>query len=239
MRYLLCVWLLFFFSISGGIAQNRNFAQEMEFALHIHDTASVFESELKAVKAFERVGKKYNNEWLPQYWAAYLYTQIGRLVDRLERAEARMSFIDKAQEKFDLAAKLLPNKTVEDQSSFHALQGLIYLFKSRFSEGTDSKIYAELGVEEVNKAIQTNPNNPLVFVLSATSLIRSTTNLGQDGEAEPDLRKVLAGNILLEKAKTIFERARPDRSMTTHWNQEWLSFWLPYSEKLLKGEAKS
>jgi hypothetical protein len=218
------------------MAQNQSFEEAMEFALHIHDTASVFESELEAVKAFERVAQEHEKAWLPQYWASYLYTQIGRLAARLKLDKDPMAYIDLAQQTFDSAENLLPKMTNEQESSFHALQHLIYMFRSRFSEGKEAQKYTALAEDELNESIKANPRNPLVYVMVGTSLINEGANSGREGESTTGMEKILAGNVLLKEAKRVFEIDTRKHSMTTHWNQEWLPFWLPYSERLLKGE---
>ncbi|NIR73224.1 hypothetical protein GWO43_08005 [candidate division KSB1 bacterium] len=212
------------------LGQNPELVKDLEFAIHIHDTASVFESEIEATAAFEKVCEKFPENWRPFYWTAYMYTQIGRAVDILKRNEDPMSFIDEAQAYFDKAAARLSNKTSGEQSDFQALQSLIYLFKARFSEDeTSQNIFKAAGQDALNQAIQANPENPLVYVLTGTALIG-------EGTGEKNMADILAGRVLLKEAQKKFEAARPERSLTLHWNREWLPFWLPYTEKLLKGK---
>ena len=63
-------------------AQDDQYIQNMEAALAIHDTASNVASEIKGLNAFRKLSDKYDNEWLPSYWTAYLCTQVARLKGR-------------------------------------------------------------------------------------------------------------------------------------------------------------
>jgi len=213
------------------LAQNPELIADMEFAIQIHDTASVFESELEAINAFEKVCEKYPDQWRPFYWTAYMYTQIGRLVEIMERDDDPVVFVDKAQAYFDKASARLPDRTKDERANFQALQSLIYLFKARYSESEASRDeFKTASQEALHQAIRANPENPLVYVLTGTALIG-------EGAREKNIADILAGRILLKEAQKMFEKADPKRSLTLHWNSEWLPFWLPYSEKLIKGES--
>lgn len=227
----ICFVTLCLVAATPALGQNPELIEDLEFAIQIHDTASVYESESEATEAFEKVCEKYPQNWRPFYWTAYMYTQVGRLVEIMKRDDDPMTFIDKAQAYFDKASTRLPDKTSGEQSDFQALQSLIYLFKARYSEDETSQNKFKAASEDaLNQAIQANPENPLVYVLTGTALIG-------EGAREKNVADILAGRILLKQAQKMFEAARLERSLTVHWNREWLPFWLPYSEKLLKGEG--
>ncbi len=222
--------LLIVLTLSGlSFAGDKDFDLALESALAIHDTASSFASEKIALKAFENVCKKYDDEWLGHYWTAYLYTQVGRLVQRTSQDEEPMPYIDKAQKHLDKAAELLVNKTAEQESDIYALQILVYNFRGWFNEAESEK-YKAKAKEAFKKAVQANSHNPLLYVMSGTNLV-------SEGQKENDFRKIYAGKILLETAQKKFSETKIARSQTTHWNSEWLPFWIPHAEKLLAGES--
>lgn len=229
MKHLLIVLFICF---TGSVfAENSNYKSAMKRALTIHDTASSFASEKIALKAFEEVSQKYDDQWLGHYWTAYMFTQVGRLVKRTNQSEDPMAYIDNAQKHLDKAYELLENKSDENRSAIHTLQILVYKFRGWFDEPIKDK-YTEMAKAEFIKAAKANPENPLLYVMSGTELIN-------EGQQDKDLRKVYAGKILLQTAKAKFAQTKIDRSETTHWNSEWIPFWLPYADKLLAGETGS
>lgn len=230
MKLSYCVFIILIFS-GLTFAGNKDFSQAMERALTIHDTASTFASEKIALKAFEAVCKDFENEWLGHYWTAYLYTQVGRLVQRVSKDENPMPYIDKAQKHLDKSAELLGSKKAMHESDLQALQILVYNFRGWFNESeAEKEKYTELSREAFRKAATANPHNPLLYVMSGTKLI-------SDGQKEENFGKIYAGKILLETAKDKFDQSTVARSETTHWNSEWLPFWIPRANELLAGKS--
>ena len=212
--------LSFLFSI--GISA-QTFQAEMKEALTIHYTTTSVMGEIEALNAFKSLSKKYPNQWLPDYWAAYLCTQVARLKGRVDNFPEDLdprALIFEAQQHFDSANKRLPQ-----QSDFHMLQGFINNFQNWIVAETeeDKERYTQLRKIEFKAAARLNPKNPLLMVLNGIDLT------GED----KTYQEVIAGIILLEKADEIFSAA-PNRSMTTYWNKDFIPFWKSRAEKRLE-----
>ncbi len=213
--------------LSNVQAQDRQFAQEMEAALTIHDTSSSVASELVALDRFRALTKKYDREWLPGYWTAYLCTQVARLKGRAPDFPADLEpkeLILEAQEHLERASKVKGQKTSVEQSDFHMLQGFIYTWMDWIVASTEAekKKYDELRQAEYKAAVRENPRNPLMYVMAGIDLT------GKDH----DYKDMAAGIGLLDYAEQIFDRA-PKRSMTTYWNKDFIDFWRSSAEKRL------
>lgn len=70
------------------------------------------------------------------------------------------------------------------------------------------------------------PDNPNAWVMAATELIRFGYN-------EDDLQKVIAGKVLLERAKTAYE-THDNTHITTYWARDFVNFWLNFADRLIK-----
>jgi len=209
-------------------AQDAQYIQNMEAALAIHDTASNVASEIKGLNAFRKLSDKYDNEWLPSYWTAYLCTQVARLKGRSSGFPENLdpkALVHEAQVYFDKASANLPDKNDVQQSDFHALQGFIHNWNNWIVATTreEKDRFDALAKKEFKLAAWYNHENPLLYVLIGINLT------GKDRE----YREVLAGIALLNYASEIFERA-PHKSMTTYWTKDFISYWKSLAEKKLK-----
>jgi len=219
----LCISLLL---ITAATAQT--FQADMKAALTIHDTTKTVTGEIEALNAFKALANRHPNQWLPNYWAAYLCTQIARLKGRLDDFPEDLdpkALIYEAQQHYDLANKRLSQKSITQQSDFHMLQGFIYNFQNWIVAETeaDKERYTKLKEQEFLSAARLYPKNPLLMVMNGIALT------GED----KTYQDVIAGIILLEKADEIFSKA-PNRGMTTYWNKDFIPFWKSRAEKKLE-----
>jgi|GEM_PF-5996441 len=223
--HIIFVFVIGFLITSSSIAQT--FQEDMKAALTIHDTTKTVRGEIEAMNAFKALSKKYSGQWLPDYWAAYLCTQVARLKGRVDDFPDDLdprALIYEAQQHFDTADKRLPQKSTTQQSDFHMLQGFIYNFQNWIVAETEEEKerYTQLRKVEYKAAARLNPRNPLLMVLNGIALT------GED----KTYQEVIAGIVLMEKADEIFSAA-PNRSMTTYWNKDFIPFWKSRAEKRL------
>lgn len=228
MKTFFATLVILFFASSLLHCNEKRFEEDMAAALHIHDTTKSVSGEIIALQRFKEVCKKYPEEWLPNYWTAYLLTQVARLKGRADDFPKDMDpgqLIRDSQQYFDRANQLLANKNDGQTSDFHVLQGFIYGWFSTIvadSEGEKER-YSDLQKEHYRLAAIANHNNPIIYVLIGI-------NLTNDQE---DYRRVLAGIAMLNYADEIFSR-KPQRSLTTYWNKDFIPFWRSRAEKKLK-----
>ena len=214
-------------SIAVLFSQNQSLEEGMKEGFTTYDKGEEYVDWVQGAEMLTELGKKHPNEWLPEYWASYFYTQISRALPSVENPPKGMTvnrLIDLSQKNFDRASKKIKNKTPEQESDFHALQSLIYSFRAGTAKDeTEKKKLQELEVAEIKKAVQKNPNNPVIEVIIACDLAY-----------KPDYGSLVAARALFLKAKHKFNNRFGPRYMSAHWNEEWLGYWLPLSEKGVK-----
>lgn len=212
--------LLFFTST----AQDKgDFKNAIKSALHIHDTASTYLGSLEATKVLEKAANQFEDEWLANYWAAYIHTQLSLYQDRPRNAG---EFIPvNAQKQIDIAKARYKGDSSEILSDLHALQSFVYYVYTWWPQHDDKKDeYLQKYQDETRLALKHNPDNPLIYVLLGTYLLRSDK-----------LSEIVAGRALLYQANAIFKKSNAaSRAQTTQWNEEWLRFfWLDNADNLL------
>ncbi len=228
MKKQLLLMMLLLGSVTLGFSQSEKFASEMKEALYIHDTTSSLDGEVQALKAFQKLVKKYPNEWLPGYWTAYLCTQIARLearVDNFPKDLNAKQLMKDSKKYYDLAVKAKGEMNDIEKSDFLMLEGFIYgFYENLVAENEDERNeFKSIRQAKYREAISYNPRNPLMYVLQGISL-------SQRGEYQ----SVLAGIGLLDYAEQIFNKAE-NRALTTYWNKDFVKFWRARAEARLKG----
>lgn len=223
MKTIMCMgWV----TLSMLYAQDEPFYREMETALNIHDTSSTLASEIMAANTFEKTADRYPLQWLPCFWASYIHSQIARLYLMEKKTEAATQSFKQTQYYFDRIKVGAKSVSAIEQSSMEALQSLIYSLQKNLQKDSATELNKKAN-DELIKAIQTNPNNPVVWVMIGTNLIA-------EGKQDKDSKKIVAGKILLESAEREFNSSVAHRSRTTNFNSEWLQFWIPEAHRLLQ-----
>ena len=209
-------------------SQGPSYAKLMKSALHVHDTASNYSSEQAAASAFERTAELFPDEWLPNYWASYVYTQLHNSVGLPDAPKGitKKKLMDKAQQQFDLAKSRVKTNSPEIESDLHALQAFIHYFNGIDAKNKElGKPFFDKYAEEIKLSLKSNPNNPLVSVIIGTEMVSK----------KDDISSIIAGRALLNVANQEFKKSNQPRALTTSWNHEWLwLFWLNYADKQLK-----
>lgn len=206
----LCLGLLV--SISSLVySQKVTLNEGMKAGFDLFTDGEEFADWLKAAEDLSSLGKEHPNEWLPEYWSSYFYTQIARgFPENPPKGVTKAGLLKKSQENFDRAFKKVQRPSPETQSEFYMLQALIYAFNG---------LEAEEDIE-IKKAIKANPNNPLIDVYLATDLIRTK-----------DYKSLYSARVLLVRAKNKYASRMKPRYLSAHWNEEWVGYWLPQAEK--------
>lgn len=208
--------------VSNVIGQEL--APKMKDALQLHEISKTPKEQLKGLRAMESLTIEFPNEWLPNFWAGYFSTQMVMLKDQegypkelnvQKLMEKSLAYIEKAEK--------ISDGSVSDQvkSDIYALRSLALNFMELNEE--DPKKRAELKQqkkEQSELAVFTNPESPTMMVFAATELARKE----DIGYAE-----AIASVELMKRANERFAQ-KPNRAMTTFFNQEWIQFWLPYLE---------
>lgn len=216
--------LLCFVSIICYSQDKKEYNRVLKSAFHVHDTASTYESSLYAAKMLEEVADKFPDEWLANYWAAYIHTQCGLYYPNIPE-DAGTLFPANAQKNIELAMKRYKGDSSEILSDLHALQSFVYYTYTWYPDNKPmDSVYNQKSQEHTRMALNLNPDNPIVYVVIGTGMLRSEK-----------IEDVLAGRALLYRAQTIFKQVSEHPVMTAHWNENWLRFrWLKYSDQRLR-----
>lgn len=200
-------------------AQNANFEEGMKKGFDAFNDGELHKDWIGAAESLVDLAKKHTDQWLPYYWASYMYTQIARASYKDPPEGITVSgMLDLSQKNLDLASKRIKDKTLEQQADFHVLQGLIYSFRPS-PEGEKDK-FTKLKAAETKAAIRKAPDSPLVMV-----------DLGLDLLFRDDFQSVYAGRVLLLKAREKFNSRMKPRYMSTHYSEQWVDYWEPQSRK--------
>ncbi|PWL39471.1 hypothetical protein DKG77_01135 [Flagellimonas aquimarina] len=210
-------------SISFVKAQSKSFSDDMKTGFDTYSNGETFSDWKKGAEILEKVSESYKDQWLPNYWASYFYTQLVRNIPKDNRPEGVTEelLLKKAQENIDKAYGRIEKMNQKMKSDFHALQSLIY----NFSEWTSvnevlKKEFHEKAETELKRAISSNSNNPLTDVIVATNLIK-----------KGEYQSVYAGRVLLLNAKSKYDMRIEPRYMSSHWNEQWIGYWLGSANK--------
>ncbi|MEP5610697.1 MAG: hypothetical protein ABJP45_00535 [Cyclobacteriaceae bacterium] len=220
-KHLLPLLLCLLFLI-GTSQDKRKYNGVIKSAFHIHDTASVYKSSLYAAKILEEVAEEFPEEWLANYWAAYIYTQLSLYPDRPKNAGEIVPI--NAQKNMTIAMDRYKGDSSRIVSNLHALQSFVYSVHTWYPEFKDeAESYREKSRESGKEALKHNPDNPIMYVLMGISKLSSDK-----------LDDVVAGRALLYRARTLFKEVSEHPAFTMHWNENWLRFrWLKYADTRL------
>ena len=207
-------------------SRDGNFEKGMKSGFDTFTNGKTFDEWIKGAKILSKLGETYPDKWLPEYWSSYLYTQLTFAIPKNNppKGVTSQSILDESQKNFAKAFRKVKNMTPEIRSDFHVLQSLIYDFRNWSSK--DKALKARMLSKreaEVRNAIRLSPNSPLVDVIIGTDLIK-----------RKDFTSVFAGRILLLHAQDKFNQRLVPRYMSSHWNEQWINFWLSKSKKEIK-----
>ncbi len=221
--------LLFLMGISLSIpvlSQNKSLEEEMKKGFDTYTDGKTFNDWFRGAKIMEETGSKYPKEWLPDYWAGFFYTQLSFSIPK-ENVSERITkhvMLDASQKNFDNAFNKVDHMTPSIRSDFHVLQAMIYSFRGWYSEDDAAKnMFQNKAESEVKSAFRLNESNPLIMVNRAINLIK-----------RKDYASVYAGRVLLLTAKNKYESRLRPRYMSTHWNEQFIGYWLGQANKGLK-----
>ena len=151
----------------------------------------------------ERILLVYKNEWLPYYYEAYAYINMGFI----ETNEGnREKYCDKAQNLLDEAFKIIP-----DESEIYVLQSMLYYARMSISPMINGPIYLPKAARALDDAEKLDPGNPRIYYLRGKSTMNTPKFFGGGKEAAIPI---------FDKALNVYKRFQPKSIIHPNWGEE-------------------
>jgi tetratricopeptide (TPR) repeat protein len=151
----------------------------------------------------ERILLVYKNEWLPYYYEAYAYINMGFI----ETNEGdREMYCDKAQNLIDEAFKLKP-----DESEIYVLQGMLYYARMSISPMINGPMYLPKAAGALDDAEKLDPGNPRIYYLRGKSTMNTPAFFGGGKEAAIPI---------FDKAINLYKDFKPKSIIHPFWGEE-------------------
>jgi tetratricopeptide (TPR) repeat protein len=132
----------------------------------------------------ERILLVYKNEWLPYYYEAYAYINMGFIEPKEGEKEA---YCDKAQNLLDEAFRIKP-----DESEIYVLQSMLYYARMAISPMINGPLYLPKAAGALFEAEKLEPENPRIYYLRGKSTMNTPKFFGGGkGAAIPIFEKAI------------------------------------------------
>ncbi|GAA5036406.1 hypothetical protein GCM10011506_30580 [Marivirga lumbricoides] len=147
--------------VTSSIAEIINpYEKAMKAQLALLDSAQTIQEYQAVANSFERIAQKESNEWLPLYYAAYSYINIG--FDKSLTLDQKDTYFNKAEELLKKAETLSANN-----SEITALRGYAVMAKLAADPASRGQSLSPVAMQLFGKAIQQNGKNPRALYLMA------------------------------------------------------------------------
>jgi tetratricopeptide (TPR) repeat protein len=151
----------------------------------------------------ERILLVYKNEWLPYYYEAYAYINMG-FIETNEGV--REMYCDKAQNLIDEAFKIKP-----DESEIYVLQSMLYYARMSISPMINGPLYLPKASGALDNAEKLDPGNPRIYYLRGKSTMNTPVFFGGGKEAAIPI---------FDKAINVYKDFKPKSIIHPFWGKE-------------------
>jgi tetratricopeptide (TPR) repeat protein len=182
---------------------NETYQKAMSFSIEKLFQAKTIPEYVEIANQFDRISKTEKTEWLPLYYAAFVYIMVS--FQEPENAK-KDQYLDQAQKYLDEAKAIDPN-----ESELHLLQGFLYPSRINIDPMNRGMVYMSDTNKPLDKALELNPDNPRVYYLRAT-MINHTPEAYGGGAA-----KALP---LYQAANEKFGIFKPKTAISPNWGKE-------------------
>jgi hypothetical protein len=180
-----------------------------DYEMAIKTTLVAFDSsktpdDMKAAAArFEQIAVAKPQEWLPCYYASYIYCIMAFITNDVTQKQV---YIDQSQKQLDDAMKLAP-----EESEVYTLQGMLYQAYIGLDPMNNGQVYSGKAAGSFAIATKLNPSNPRPYYLQAISIMYTPEQYGGG-------KKVAYG--LFSKANELFAAFVPSSAIAPNWGKE-------------------
>ena len=153
--------LVLLFTIQLGFANDKTaYEKAMLAKIEVLNQAQKFSDYQAVANAFERIAQKEEKEWLPLYYAAFSYINMG-FYDSLS-LDQKDQYLNQANDILDKAEKIASNN-----SEITALKGYALMGKLTADASNRGQLLSPQVMQLFGKAIQQDPKNPRALFLMA------------------------------------------------------------------------
>lgn len=189
----------FVFFICSLLSAQTQFEQGMGKAMQLWGSGKSTE----AIATFERIASVEKTNWLPNYYIAFIGT-INAFATKDKVAATAL--INRAQQAIDDATAISPNN-----SEIMVVQAMLYTAILVQDPMNNGQKYSPLVLEQYNKAIAINPNNPRALFSKAEFEIGGAKYWGTD-------TKPMCSAI--EKSLELFANFKPESQFHPNWGAD-------------------
>lgn len=173
-KYILVFILLALVSLWAN-ASNDAYLKAMEKSItELWQARSVSELQI-AANSFARIADLNPDKWLPPYYVAVAYAQMGFRSD--ESVQVQDSYFSMAKANIEEAAALSP-----DNSEVVAVMGFITMGELSLDPASRGQHLSPLAMQALGKAVELNPKNPRALVMMAQMELGTAQFFGQGPE---------------------------------------------------------
>lgn len=169
MKTYLSILLVLIASTLAGAKDN--YEKAMQDALDQLEAASTVAQLQPVANLFDRIADVKNDDWLPQYHAAYARVMMAAMEEAVENKDA---YLDAAQLNLDAVEKL-----EHDASERLALQGFLHMIRMSVDPGRGMELGMVCG-GIIQEAIDHNNQNPRAVLMLGQFQFGSAQFMGQD-----------------------------------------------------------
>lgn len=214
---------LFLFLTFSLLAGRTAFAQQtpteaLQKTLAVFDTTWQPEARAALANKFDLIAKKWPEEWVTNYYAAY--AKVQRAYNEKEMA-TKDALLDEAVTYEATATKLAAGETDE----LYVLRALIANGRLSADPMSRWKKYGDVFDKNLDAAKALNPDNPRVYMLRGIAKLYTPRMFGGGKKAAMPY---------FEKAEVLFEKEPNDNAAKPYWGAETNSF----MKKQAGGEEK-
>jgi len=143
----------------GTKANDAKYLEAMSKNIVAVYKAHTIEELQNAVNAFDRIANAEKTKWEPLYYSAFGYVMMA---DREKDNAKKDNYLDLA------ASSVKKAKAInESESEIIAMEAFIHLIRLNVDPASRGQKYSTLAMQSLEKALQSNPENPRALMLLA------------------------------------------------------------------------
>jgi hypothetical protein len=173
-KYILVSILLALVSLWAD-ASDEAYIKAMQQRIHQLYQAQTIAELQDAANSFTRIADLNPDEWLPPYYIAVAYAQMG--FRSAENVQVRDRYFSMAKANIEEAAALSP-----DNSEVVAMMGFVTMGELSLDPGSRGQHLSPLAMQTLGKAIELDPKNPRALVMMAQMELGAAQFFGQGPE---------------------------------------------------------